>query len=209
MNTSNVRTTILLGCVLAGATLAPSTARAQAADFGAPGELAISSDAQVSLLGQSYSGNGAPGSTFQLVLQPAADYFIIRNLSLGGYLEYAHQSQSGNNGGPSTNSDTFGLGPRVGYDIVISDSFSFWPKAFIGFSSTNFSTGNNSGGDNSWSIGVFAPFLFHPVQHFFLGLGPTLSTQLSNTVSQGNQSASGPTATRYGIAFTVGGWLPL
>ena len=134
-----------LGCVFAGTALAPSTAHAQAAtNFGAPGQLAISSDAQLSLLGQSYSGNGAPGNTFQLVLMPAADYFIIQNLSLGGYLEYAHQSQSGTNGGASTSSDTFGLGPRVGYDINISGSFSFWPKAFIGFSSTNFSTGNQS-----------------------------------------------------------------
>jgi hypothetical protein len=205
-----MRTTLLAGSILGALALAPSTAHAQAArDFGAPGELAISSDAQVSLLGQSYSGNGAPGNTFQLVLQPAADYFVIQNLSLGGFLEYAHQSQSGNNGGPGTNSDTFGLGPRIGYDIALTDSISFWPKAFIAFASTNFSTGNQSGGDNSWSIGIFAPFLLHPSEHFFLGLGPELATQLSNTVSQGNNSASGPTATTYGLAFTVGGWLPL
>jgi len=205
-----MRTTLLSGCVLAALALASSTAHAQAAkNFGAPGELAISSDAQLSLIGQSYSGNGAPGNTFQLVLMPAADYFIIQNLSLGGYLEYAHTSQSGTNGGPGTSSDTFGVGPRIGYDIPLTDSISFWPKAFIGFSSTNFSQGNASGGQNGWSIGIYAPFLLHPSEHFFLGLGPELATQLSNSVSQGNQSASGPTATTYGLAFTVGGWLPL
>ena len=204
-----MRTTLLAGCVLGALAFTPSTAHAQARDFGAPGELAISSDAQISLIGQSYSGNGAPGNTFQFVLQPAADYFVIQNLSLGGYVEYAHQSQSGTNGGPGTSSDTFGLGPRIGYDIPLSDLFSFWPKAFIGFSSTNTSSGNQSFGQNAWSVGIYAPFLLHPSQHFFLGLGPELATQLSNTVSQGNNSASGPTATTYGLAFTVGGWLPL
>ena len=47
-----MRTTLLAGCVLGALAIAPSTAHAQAAkDFGAPGELAISSDAQISRAG--------------------------------------------------------------------------------------------------------------------------------------------------------------
>jgi hypothetical protein len=200
---------VVAGCTLAIAALVPSLAHAQAAQFSEQGHLTISSDANVAITGQSYSGNGAPGSTFQLTLLPAVDYFVIHNLSIGGFLEYAHTTQNGTNGGPSTSSDTFGIGPRVGYNIGITDSISFWPKVFLAFASTNTSQGNNSGGDDSWTIGIYAPFLYHPAEHFFLGLGPLLSTQISNTVSAGNQSGSGPTATTYGIEFTVGGWVGL
>jgi hypothetical protein len=196
-----------LGCTLALAALFPSVAHAQAADMSQKGNLAISNDANLALQGTSTSDNG--GSTFTLTLMPAVDYFVIQNLSIGGYVLYQHETLSPGGGGPSTNVDTFGLGPRIGYNVAIGDSFSIWPKAFIGFTSANQSTGNQSGGDQAWEIGVSVPFLFHPAPHFFLGIGPILATQLSNNVSSGNASRSAGQITTYGLAFTLGGWVGL
>jgi len=134
------------------------------------------------------------------------EYFVIDNLSLGGFVEYAHTSISPAGNGPSTNTDTFGVGPRVGYDFRLSNSFSFWPKAFIAFATTNESSGNQSGSNTSWTLGIFAPFLLHPAEHFFLGLGPLLSTQIANSNSPGGGQ---PQATVYGLEFELGGWVGL
>lgn len=195
--------------MLAGATLLPVVARAQAQDFGNRGQLAISGDTNLSLTGTSLSDNG--GSSFTFVIQPSADYFVIDNLSLGGFVSYEHLSTS--NGGNTANTDTFGVGPRIGYDIRIGNSFSFWPKALVEYAESSTSSGGVSNGGDGWTIGIFAPFLFHPVQHFFLGLGPILTTQVSSNAShsQNGQSTSisAPQATTYGLAFTLGGWVGL
>ncbi len=208
---TDMRTSILLGSLLAALLSFSSTAHAQAQDFGNKGQLAISGDTNLSFTGTSLSDNG--GSSFTFLIQPSVDYFVIDNLSLGGFVAYEHTSVSPGGTGNSTNVDTFGIGPRVGYDFRIGNSFSFWPKAMIEYATTSSSTGGQSNGDNSWEVGVFAPFLLHPAEHFFLGLGPIVTTQLSNSASasQNGQTVStdAPKATTYGIAFTLGGWVGL
>ena len=206
-----MRRSILLACVLAASALVPATARAQAQAFGDQGQLAISADANLGFTGASYSDNG--GSAFTFLIQPSVDYFVIDNLSLGGFVAYEHVSTSPGGGGNSTNTDVFGIGPRIGYNIRIGNSFSFWPRALIEYTTASTSAGGPSQSQNAWEIGVFAPFLFHPVEHFFLGLGPILTTQLSNSVSRSQNGQSISTdlrkATTYGIAFTLGGWVGL
>jgi hypothetical protein len=117
------------------------------------------------------------------------------------------QNAASGSSSPSTNIDGFGVGPRVGYNITISDSFSFWPRASFAYVTTNISSGGNTIGQNSVTVGLFAPF--HPAPHFFLGLGPSVSTVLSASESQGNQSRDAPKLTTYGIMFTLGGWVGL
>jgi len=207
-----MRATVIVGCVVVGASLVPATALAQSnANFGGQGQLAISTDAQLSFQGQSYSGNNAPGSQLLFVLQPAADYFVIQGLSIGAQLLYEHISENAPSGsnGQSTNVDVFGVGPRVGYNVTISDSFSFWPRASFAYTTLNSSAGGTTIGQNAVTVGLFAPFLYHPAPHFFLGLGPSVSTALSASQSQGNQSQDAPKLTTYGIMFTLGGWVGL
>jgi hypothetical protein len=43
---------------------------------------------------------------------------------------------------------------------------------------------------------VFAPFLYHPVEHLLLGVGPFLGYQFH-----------GGDYTEYGLDFVIGGWL--
>ena len=191
---------------IAAATLAPSIALAQdAGHFGDQGQLAISTDANLGLTGSAYTNQ--PGSTFTLLLQPGADYFVIPNLSIGGLLLYEHLGSS--EGGTTSSSDSFGIGPRVGYNVRLSDSFSLWPRASFTFVTTSNSQGNQSFSNNTTEVGLFVPVLFHPAQHFFLGVGPILSVELSDSNSQNGISVDGGKATTYGIAFTLGGWVGL
>ncbi|HEY5960146.1 MAG TPA: hypothetical protein VIV60_26515, partial [Polyangiaceae bacterium] len=87
-----------------------------AGTFGAKRQLAISSDAGLYI--ENVSTSGVDGSATTLQLRPAFDYFIIDNLSLGGFLGIQYQSV------PTGHSTTWSIGPRIGYNIPFSDRFS-------------------------------------------------------------------------------------
>jgi hypothetical protein len=172
--------------------------------FGGPGTLAISSDMNLGFFGSSVSEGG--GSSWTFLLAPAADYFIIQGLSLGGQISYRHDhgSSTGTGGkSTSTDTDTFGIGPRIGYNIPINDYLSFWPK--VGLIFTDLATSGASG--NTFDVQVYAPLLLHLAPHFFAGLGPGVQTDLTASASSGGVSVPNPPkTTSYGLYFTIGGW---
>lgn len=165
--------------------------------FGTPGQWAFSSDAALSL--QRATQSDVDGSTTTVVLAPAADYFIVRNLSVGGSISLAY-SKAGEN-----TSTRFGLGPRIGYNIVLSQMLSVWPKLGFSYAHTNSKAETNIGGmqvsqesdSNGIALNLFAPVMVHPAPHFFAGFGPFLDTDLSGD----NRS------TVWGVKLTLGGWL--
>jgi hypothetical protein len=108
------------------------------------------------------------------------------------------------NNGTGTSITIFGIAPRVGYNLPITNGISWWPKVF--FEYVTFSESNNGPGGNASAIGLFAPFMFEPAQHFLIGIGPNVSTQLGNNVTQGNMSTGRPKETVLGLQATIGGW---
>jgi hypothetical protein len=189
--------------------------------FGGPGTLAISSDMNLALqgcsgcaspvtLGYGPLGNLANSSGWLFTLAPAADYFVIQGLSIGAQISYTHAhtnlSGTGIGSSSSTTADTdlFGIGARVGYNIPIMDLLSWWPKVGIVFTNAS-TTGNLSG--NTFDLQLYAPLLLHLAPHFFAGLGPNLQTDLSASASASGVSQTNvPKATSYGLLFTIGGW---
>jgi hypothetical protein len=168
--------------------------------FGGRGQLAISSDAGLSLENTSISGQD--GSATRLILRPAVDYFVIDYLSLGGFLGVDYLST------PGGSATQMSIGPRIGYNIPFSESFSFWPKIGFSFASTSQEEedvetpdGEVIPGDDesstSLQLNLFAPVMFHPVQHFFLGLGPAFDLDLT-----GDEKA-----TTIGVRLALGGWM--
>ena len=172
--------------------------------FGLKSQIAVSSDAGLSISNTSQTGQD--GSTTTLQLHPAVDYFVMDNFSFGGFLGLDYTS---NPGGHST---TFSIGPRVGYNIPISDRFSIWPKAGLSFASTsqtvdqrqivlpNGSTStvsSSSTNSSNLALNLFVPVMFHPVEHFFLGFGPALDVDLTGDVK----------TTTIAGRLTIGGWL--
>jgi hypothetical protein len=151
----------------------------------------------------SLSNNGGSGTQFGLA--PAADYFIMDNISVGGQILFSLASYSPPQG-PGVSATTFGIAPQVGYNLGLTDNISFWPKLFFQYANTGIS--NNVGSVSSAAIGIFAPFLYHPVQHFFVGIGPNFSAQVISSFSPGGGGASVDLAkaTTFGITATFGGY---
>ena len=167
--------------------------------FGLRGQLAISSDAGLSISNTSISGQD--GSATSLVLRPAVDYFVTDGLSLGGFLGVEYNSA------PGGSSTVFAIGPRVGYNVPVSRSFSIWPKIGFSFASTSQEQDDVTMGDvtiegddessTSLALNAFVPLMFHPVEHFFLGFGPALDTDLTGDAK----------ATTLAGRLTLGGWM--
>jgi hypothetical protein len=138
-------------------------------------------------------------ATTALLVSPALDYFVVRNLSIGAVAlyGYSHQDAVGAVGtqqaSPAFDSSALDVGPRVGYDIRLSPVLSVWPSAFGALGTSWFTSGSSS----ALRVGASVPVLLHPVPHFFVGLGPHLETDLTGTWK----------ATTYGLDLTVGGWL--
>jgi len=176
--------------------LPPVAANSPSGVFGDRGQITVSSDAGLSI--SSTSTSGVDGSTTKLTLRPALDYFVTNNVSIGGFLGIDYSSTSG------AHATTFAIGPRAGYNFAFSEHFSFWPKLGFSYSSSSTTadpplapgtTGDASG--NHLALNVFAPLVFHPVQHFFLGFGPALDTDLTGDARQ----------TTIAGRLTIGGWL--
>lgn len=162
--------------------------------FGMDGAKAVSSDAGLSVSNTSI--NGIDGSTTTLVLRPAFDWFVMNDLSLGGFVGVEYNSS------PGGDSSVISVGPRVGYNVPLSARTSLWPKVGLSLASTTIEDeGAVGGGDEesntSVQLNLFAPFMFHPVQHFFLGLGPALDVDLSGDAK----------ATTIAARLTLGGWI--
>jgi hypothetical protein len=162
--------------------------------FGIKGQKAVSSDAGLSISNTSI--DDVDGSTTTLVLRPAVDWFFANDVSLGGFVGVEYNSA------PGGDSTVISIGPRVGYNLPLAERLSLWPKAGLAFASTSVSDDAQGAADDeetntSVQLNLFVPLMFHPVQHFFLGLGPALDQDLSGESK----------ATTIAARLTLGGWI--
>jgi hypothetical protein len=166
--------------------------------FGEAGQLAISSDAALSI--DHTSIGGFSGGSTSIELAPAADYFVARGISLGGFIALKYTKAG------SDHATRFSIGPRVGYNWTFSDLLSLWPKVGFSFATTSgtvalpisdSTTLERTTSDSSIALNLFVPLMFHPATHFFAGFGPFLDTDLSGDAK----------ATVIGGKLTLGGWL--
>lgn len=184
-----------------GESLTTTTTRTGPAEqFGDRGQIAISSEMGLTIENTTISGGS--GSTTNLQLQPAVDYFVAHDFSVGAFVLFDYTSAS------AGHSDTFGLGARVGYNFTISDLLSVWPKAGLSFASNSSTTSESLAGappgtststtvsGSNLALNLFVPLMFHPAPHFFVGFGPFLDTDLSGDAR----------ATTWGGKMTIGGW---
>jgi hypothetical protein len=155
--------------------------------FGAEGQLALSMGATA---GEHFFFHKS-GGAWQLHVAPAADYFVIPHLSVGGVVAYDHASGGGGPGTSGVGSDAFMLEPRAGYSFGINDKFSVWP---LGGFALRYLSANHAHQTDTWFT-IYLPVLFHPAQHFFVGLGPSVRIHLT-----------GQDNTEWGLDSVLGGW---
>ena len=73
-----------------------------------------------------------------------------------------------------------------------------WAKLALGYAHLSISSGNTSASGHTIPLGITVPFLYHPIEHFFFGLGPSFTTELS--------SSSSSKSTSIGISSVAGGY---
>jgi len=113
--------------------------------------------------------NSPPGTTF--TLRPALDYFFLPNWSIGGAVEFDSNSPA-----HAPGYTQFVVAPEVGYEFALSDSWSFWPQGAL-------SLAFPSPGDPTATLSILLPFLIHPAEHFFFGIGPGFQQGLTSNPS--------------------------
>jgi hypothetical protein len=179
--------------------------------FGTRGTIAITG---AFTLGTSYTGSleSSDESEFDLRVLPGLDYFVAENLSLGGALILDYQNRTYASGMKVT-STILGAEVGMGYNVAFSRLFSWWPNARIGFGWSHTTSDlrellnglsvpvDTSSDDHIIVARAYLPFLIHPAQHFFVGIGPDGFIDL---VRGGDSNAD----QRFNIALTsmVGGW---
>jgi hypothetical protein len=174
--------------------LTTATATAHADSLGQKGQISIAGDFQISIVSESTDADNDE-SDLDIVISPALDFFIAPNLSVGGQVVFAREDQG------ELEAQTFGAGARVGYVIGLG-KVSIWPRAGFTFARTSFEFGEADTTLTGLSLNVFAPVLYHPVDHFYLGLGP----KLDYDVYADDDTDDAPKTTAIGIVSTIGGY---
>jgi hypothetical protein len=152
----------VVGCALL---ILPARAKAQDAagalgqGFGAQGQLALSSEANLSF-------DRVNHGPWILILRPSADYFLAPSISGGLVLSYVQRSGD---------IKAYGAGARVGYSLNVTPNVGIWPKVGILYEHDTFGTAT---GSTTW-ISTLLPFLFLPAQHFFVGAAPYYNLKIA------------------------------
>jgi hypothetical protein len=135
------------------------------------------------------------GSDSQVDFAVATDlsWFVADHFALGVSLRY-QLVQATTNGVDQGTQSSAGLAPIAAYDFALSPLVSFFPSAGLEFLS-------QPGDRKAWGLTAFAPVLFHPAPHFFLGVGPSFFAELT---------VQSPTATdktmTFGARTVLGGY---
>ena len=177
--------------------------------FGDKNEWVLSGEVGGSVSRTSYT-NG--DSTFTRVsLRPSVDYFVISRLSfgLGALLDYSNRGGEGTASSAAPSSLRLGATGRVGVDLPLSSSFSFYPRASLGVSRQTLTQNRLSATADTSRIGLevalYAPLLFHVSPHLFVGFGPSVARDL---VHHNERPGSVDNlATTFGARLVIGGWL--
>lgn len=187
------------------------------APFGSRGSLALSTTAGASGGGTWYSNSNARSAGFALV--PEADFFVVRNVSIGLTADLSYSVTRGY-GADGSLIETRGagvyVGPRFGLNLRISDLLSFYPSVSFGLewrhleqeivAGTSISLPNPLGSPQTTQTGfwieAFAPLLLHVRPHAFVGIGPSFFHEFARATEGPDV---GGERTTLGARIVVGG----
>jgi hypothetical protein len=156
----------------------------------------------LSLLGgyaPAYSNDGTP-LPFFTAPRVGFDYVIVPSVTLGGELIFfttlgGHTSSETDfkNGTTMTNTSDagnllmFGIAPRGGYILELSDLFSLWLRGGVSFYTASYKTteGNpnnqitRTASTNQFAIDLDPQFVITPMQHFGITVGPSVDIPIA------------------------------
>lgn len=167
--------------------------------FGERGQVVISGDFKFNILRESLSsvGGSEGGSSTSYELQPALDYFVSPNISVGAVLGLRRDVEDG------ANATSFTLAPRVGYNFVLTNAVSLWVRLGLGYQRESYGgTASALASRYAIPVSLYAPILWHPATHFFIGIGPFFARDVI-AKSAGEDI---PKRTDIGLSSTIGGY---
>jgi hypothetical protein len=174
-----------------------------------------------------YNGRGntvVHQTTFWLA--PAADYFVIDHLSVGGLLELSSTGGSVDvplpqNPGATQSQDlptttNFTLMPRIGYMFSLAnDRVGIWPRGGLGYASRQVASGTGRSKETFSSVvsTVDVGFLFRVNETFFLRAAPEMTFSLGGSHSSADNAGRSVSANanffEFGIVTGIGVLLDL
>jgi hypothetical protein len=182
-----------------------------ATGFGRRGQLAISTDFQLSfgLRLQKEPADQEQNIDYEtqtiLRVAPTVDYFLADHFSVGASFLLARDSVG------ATTANALGGGVRAGYNIPLGDRVSFWPRGGGQVLQTKVSDDTNEAGQVSTlrvRVVADAPVLFHPVPHFFVGAGPAFGIDVVSKLEAGEnaKNVDNVRQTDFAVTTVIGGW---
>ena len=145
--------------------------------FGDKGEIVAGGG--ISIHRVTYASSGFGSTTLDLL--PSASYFVVQNVEVGLLVRLTRTWGDSQAVGRTE----YAIEPSLGFNVPLADNLSLLPRLGVEFvhSSASFSNGNFflDSAYGRLKLGVFVPLLVHPVPHFFLGLGPKISTDLATS----------------------------
>jgi hypothetical protein len=212
-----LRTVTFLGACTA-ALLATATASGQPTPtFGEQGQFIISADRLMPLFAyeseKGFDGTDATTTVTSIALithspsfvtlynvpRFAFDYTVWKHLTVGGsvwaYFELGNSTTTPGNPNVTTDNakTTFwGLAPRAGWILHLSDLFAFWPRGGISFGDMAFSQAGNPT-VTQWALDLEPMFVFTPVPHAAITAGPVVDIPFagsSSTTSMNGRTVS-------------------
>jgi hypothetical protein len=188
--------------------ISSSEAGGPAERFGQPGQIALSSAFDLNFEYRTTARTGLPSqSSTRVVISPALDIFMSKNLAVGGVLRVAHANADVLRGTSAL------VAPTLGYNVIVARRLTFFPKLGVGFAYNTTTVVTPQVGERTqvgWRLAVqlSLPLLFHPVPNFFVGFGPVISRDLLSSVEDPatRKDVDGPVDTTIALAFHLGGY---
>jgi len=186
--------------------------------FGDAGQFAILAESGIGLTSSSYSNSSA--SAFNVAFEPSVEYFVVRNFSIGVELDLSHSSDRSYVPGAlvDTKYTLLGGGVHFGLNVPFAKVLSVYPLLMVGVhhieQTAEVIQGNpgplipaDSPAQRLSRTGPWLsfelPLLYHPVEHFFVGLGPAVYHDFSHAEGGYGTWAE---RTSLGGTFVLGGY---
>ncbi len=140
--------------------------------------------------------------TFYNLPRLAFDWVPIRSLTLGGavwlYTQLSASDSLSPPGGPSVSTDQpkvtyWGVAPRIGYVIPLSETISLWPRAGVEYHDVSSSSVNGREGPSvtQWSVELEAMLVIFPWKHFGFTVGATADIPITGKTTSQSQTGTG------------------
>jgi len=179
-------------------------ARAAPERFGERGQWVLDNRFALAAVHSGPQGGGPDYSANGIRLAPSAAIFVSRRFSVGLGLDLQRQSIWFEGSQLHSQLTRAAVVPRIGYALLLGEHFAVWPEVGVRVG-RNWSSqwGSQTSSWTSTDVGllVTAPVLWHPVSHFFLGVGPSFSYDFGAAESQ----ALKPAYSSVGLTSLIGG----